>query len=169
VIGVRPLTARALKSAIDSLRPRLPGSKVLDLFAGQGRFGIAALCEGASYVVFVESNIKTCMELKEVLVKKKLGAVSDVVRGDVFSYLSRQAPTSMNLVFADPPFPSWSIDFSMQLFSAVAKVVSIDSIFLVKAPKKMLASCQIKPFRALKQSSFGESSLLYFEYADPYR
>jgi 16S rRNA G966 N2-methylase RsmD len=50
------------------MRPHLLESKVLDLFAGQGRLGLSALEEGASHCDFVEISRNSCLEIeKEVL------------------------------------------------------------------------------------------------------
>src|SRR5262249_4050640 len=59
---VRPISARIRQSVFDIIRPRLPGSRVVDLFAGTGAVGLEALSRGAEKVVFVDGD-KRCIEV----------------------------------------------------------------------------------------------------------
>src|SRR5262249_53229746 len=149
--------ARALKSAGDTLRPYLAGSQVLDLYAGQGRFGLMALEENAARVVFVEREEKTGAQLRAATQKRASQSV--VYVRDVFDFLEDHAADRYDLVFADPPFKEWQEGFSSRLFQAVTKVLSPDSIFLVKNPSRVVISAPSPELTLWKQSKFGESTL----------
>jgi len=184
---LRPIGARALKSAGDTLRPYLADASVLDLYAGQGRFGLMTLEEGAASVVFVEKDKRHAAELKRAVARYETKAL--VVTADVFAYLAKNAQR-FDLVFADPPFPDWSGDFASRLFSAALPHISPPGIFLVKHPSRVLLSdCPSigKPKNGERSSpamtsakimmavpselqnwksvAFGESTLAYFRYA----
>jgi 16S rRNA (guanine966-N2)-methyltransferase len=162
---VRPIGARALKSAIDTLRPRLFEASVLDLFAGQGRFGIAASEEGISSVTFVEKDRKTAAELKLAISAPRFPKEPNakVVCQDAAIFLE-QTQEKFDIVFADPPFPLWSETFEKSLLSAVTRVLKAGSIFLVKHPSRMLPCSEFSRLTLNKESEFGESRLLYFSY-----
>src|SRR5580658_5564521 len=61
---VRPISARIRQSLFDIIRPRVPGSRFLDLFAGTGAVGLEALSRGAERVVFVDAD-RRCLEVIE--------------------------------------------------------------------------------------------------------
>ncbi|KAA3637268.1 MAG: 16S rRNA (guanine(966)-N(2))-methyltransferase RsmD, partial [Armatimonadetes bacterium] len=54
--GTRPMTGRARESVFSILANRLPGARVLDLFAGSGSLGLESLSRGAERAVFVENS-----------------------------------------------------------------------------------------------------------------
>jgi 16S rRNA (guanine(966)-N(2))-methyltransferase RsmD len=78
------------------------GCHFLDLFAGTGQVGIEALSRGAARAVFVERNREALRTIRDNLAHTGLAGRAEVVRSDVFSYLSRQ-PDEFELVFVAPP------------------------------------------------------------------
>jgi 16S rRNA (guanine966-N2)-methyltransferase len=104
----RPTADRVREAWMSALHFELPGSRVLDLFAGSGALGLEALSRGAGEVTFVERAMPALEVLRENV--GKLGATQNVhiVRADVFSFLDRlvQAETGppFDIVLADPPY-----------------------------------------------------------------
>ena len=162
---VRPIGARPLKSAIDTLRPYLQGASVLDLYAGQGRFGIAAADEGISRVDFVENSTQTALALSAHCRSKKFpGTVAwQVHRLDALEYLANTM-ANFDVVFADPPFPLWKLSYDTKLLSAILRVLNQSAILLVKHPSRMVACSEVDSLKLWKETVFGESRLLYFEH-----
>lgn len=158
---LRPVGARALKSAIDTLRPYLYGAKVLDLFAGQGRFGLAALEEGATLVRFVEKNRETARALTKSIPKGMDGLV---VPMDVLQYLDdAPADAKFDLIFCDPPFPLWEQESLVNsLTQGMIQVASPDGILLVKHPSRVVLSARFQGYPLWKEKAFGESILYFF-------
>lgn len=161
--GFRPIGARALKSAIDSLRPWLPGAKVVDLFAGEGRFGVEALEEGAEHVSFVEKHSSVLKLLRPAV--KRYGDRATVHAQDVFAFLEGNQE-KFDILFADPPFEMWNEEFSRALIQLVARSSVSRAIFLVKHPTRVLPSLAFREFTQEKSTPFGESQLIYFRYAE---
>lgn len=163
-LAVRPIGSRPLKSVMDTLRPYLPGQRILDLFAGRGRLGISALQEGADSAVFVECHRPTLNILKQDALK--LASACEFVCMDVFSFLRQEHSRheTYSLVFADPPFSMWHGTFEENLFSSVLRILRPGAIFLVKHPARMLPFASHSGFRLWKESEFGESRLSYFRY-----
>lgn len=161
--SLRPVGARALKSAGDTLRPYLDGATVLDLYAGQGRFGVMALEEGAFSAVFVENNHATASSLERSL--GSFAGQSMVMEEDVFVYLKSLKEEKFDLVFADPPFDGFSAKLLTTLADAIRPHLQPDSILVVKQPSRMLVSVPPAGYSLWKQSRFGESSFTYFRVA----
>lgn len=165
--SLRPVGARALKSAMDTLRPFLAGAQVLDLFAGQGRFSFSALQEGASAALLIEKNPRTARELEGLRPKKiPQERKSTILRKDVWDFLDKPKGDLYDIVFADPPFQDWSAELEQRLFSLLAKFSKPGTILLVKYPKQMLLSSSHSGFKLWKINHFGESQLAYFTYGE---
>ena len=54
--GLRPTSDKLRETLFNVLQGRLPGARVLDVFAGTGAVGIEALSRGAAHVTFVEMD-----------------------------------------------------------------------------------------------------------------
>lgn len=100
---VRPTMDRVKAAIFSSLRERLPGARVLDLFAGSGGLGIEALSRGAASSTFVEHSREANEVIRANLRKTKL--TGRIEQADVFRYLQRAgAAPQFDLIFADPPY-----------------------------------------------------------------
>jgi len=104
-IGTRPTPDRVRESIFSILGDRVPGSRVLDLFAGTGAMGLEAISRGAKQAVFVEKgpavlkiledNIRGCGFLEKTLLVP-MSVHRYLMRGDLGGVF--------DLVFADPPY-----------------------------------------------------------------
>jgi 16S rRNA (guanine(966)-N(2))-methyltransferase RsmD len=54
--GLRPTSDKLRETLFNVLAPRIPGARVLDVFAGTGAVGLESLSRGATRVVFVEHD-----------------------------------------------------------------------------------------------------------------
>ena len=101
--GTRPLSDRAREGLFSSLGERVPGARVLDLFAGTGAIGIEALSRGAEGATFVDKAPRAVATIRDNLDRAKLGDRATVVRAEWRAFLDR-APDPFDLVFLDPPY-----------------------------------------------------------------
>src|SRR5262250_1869520 len=87
--ATRPTADQVRIALMDTLGPRLPDARVLDLFAGSGSVGLEALSRAAAHATFVERDP---------------GAVE--ARDDVARQLGRLATGGrrFEIVFLDPPY-----------------------------------------------------------------
>ena len=105
--STRPATDRMREAIFSSLGDQVAGSRVVDLFAGTGAYGLEAISRGALKATFYETNRNalTCLnanlravfkacELEEPLPK--------VVARDVFT--SEPITEVAELIFVDPPY-----------------------------------------------------------------
>ena len=101
---LRP-TMEVVRNAIfNSLADIIPGSRVLDLFAGTGGLGIEALSRGAVSCIFVESDRRACEAIRRNLEKTRL-AGGEVATFDAVRWIDRSAPqAAFDVVLADPPY-----------------------------------------------------------------
>jgi len=99
----RPITDRAKESLFNILGGEIVDALFLDLFAGTGSVGIEALSRGARRAVFVERNRRAIETIKENLKITGLAAQAEVVRNDVFKFLTRQPVEKFDLIYIAPP------------------------------------------------------------------
>jgi len=84
--------------------PKLPGARVLDLFAGSGAIGIEALSRGAASADLVEIAPKSLAAIRDNV--ESLGAGEQIVihRADALRFVESLAPQAYDVAFADPPY-----------------------------------------------------------------
>lgn len=108
----RPTSGRLKKSLFDVLSSRLPGTRVLDLYAGSGSLGLEALSRGAESAVFVERGRPACEAIRKNIRELGVGGRAEILSKDVWSALSKlvHREEHFDLVFADPPYRSGESD-----------------------------------------------------------
>jgi len=99
----RPTMDKVRGAVFSSLGDAVPGSRVLDLFAGSGGYGIEALSRGAASATFVDSQRGAVDAIRANLLRTKLSGT--VQLADALAFLSRGGSTvRYDLIFADPPY-----------------------------------------------------------------
>lgn len=104
---VRPTPDLVRQAIFNSLRERVPGARVLELFAGTGALSLECLSRGAESAVSVEKSPRHADILRQNLIAAGLSAHTLAVRvQDAFTALAQLAAAGeqFDLVFADPPY-----------------------------------------------------------------
>ena len=85
---------------------RIPGSYVLDLFAGSGAFGLEAVSRGAEKVFLVESSPVCISTIKQNVESLDTAFYCEVLRQDAADFVENYPTDSrrFDLIFADPPY-----------------------------------------------------------------
>lgn len=102
--ATRPTTDRVREAWMSAVADRVPGARVLDLFAGSGALGLEALSRGAEHAVFVENAPSALRALRANLDVLDAGPRAEVVRADALRYVSGLDAGAFDLAFADPPY-----------------------------------------------------------------
>jgi len=97
----------AVFSALGNL---VPESRVLDLFAGTGSYGLEALSRGASSALFIEQNNRTAEALRKNLASLKYDF--PVLESPVEMWIPRATEPPFDLIFLDPPYDQTSQELS---------------------------------------------------------
>ncbi len=182
-LGLRPTPERVKEAIFSSLAARVPGARVLDLFAGTGAFGIEALSRGAASAVFVEKDGRATALVEENLRKTRLADRARVLRDDVrhaIEMLAREE-AAFDLVFADPPYfkpndaareeargergrPSFSWTRRLLESDLLPRLLAPEGLFLLEhfAKDTEVAS---PFFRASRSLGFGDTRVQVFERA----
>lgn len=131
---VRPISSRIRQSLFDIIRPKVPASMFLDLFAGTGAVGIEALSRGAAKVIFVEKDRMCIKVIEKNLDRLGFQDRACVLKGDVLSgvewlehYCRLEGDQGYDLIFMGPPYKG--IDKRRLAFtSRVLELVSVSGI-----------------------------------------
>ena len=103
----RPTQARLRQALLNSIQMRIPGARVLDLFAGSGALAIEALSRGADAAVCVENHKQVLAVLEKNRDDLKLGKRLRVISAAVEASWSRIVSEGpYDIIFADPPYAS---------------------------------------------------------------
>lgn len=100
---IRPTTDKVRQALFTKLQFFLPGVKVLDLFCGTGALGIEALSRGASEVVFVDKDARSCQMTRQNLASMKIEA--KVIKCDAYVFVEK-CKDKFDLILLDPPYKS---------------------------------------------------------------
>ena len=100
--ATRPILDRVKTALFDILRPVLPQSRVLDLFAGTGAVGIEALSQGAAHCVFTDLCQKAIDTIKSNLAHTGLENAAAVLRRDALTFV-KNCRGAFDLIYIAPP------------------------------------------------------------------
>ena len=161
----RPTLARVRDAVFNSLRGRVGGARVLDLYAGSGALGIEALRQGAERAVFVEHNAKLVTEIRRRLIGEEVADRAEVWRRDALAAVRDLglAGKAFEIIFLDPPY-------GRRLIAATLRVIGTAGIL---APGGVVAAeghWRDRPsdtggFVCRREARYGETMMWYFERA----
>ena len=159
--GLRPTMEQAREGVFSSLAARVPGSRVLDLFAGSGSFGLEAWSRGAASVTAVEKVSKHWKILQGNF--QSLEGDPDLgrweaVQADVYDYLKR-SPGGFDLIFADPPYDEADLP---KLLEALAGVLAPDGLLVFEMRSREAYSLPAG-WNLIKEKRYGGTRMLFLE------
>lgn len=141
--------------------PRLPGARVLDLFAGSGAVGIEAVSRGAISTCLVESDPKVLEQLHEncLLLSQE---ESIVVAMDLPTALARQ-PTVLRsefeLIFADPPYDFEDFE---ALATAVGPLLASGGEAVFEHSTRQELPNELAGWSRIDERRYGDTTLSFF-------
>jgi len=101
---VRPTGDRAREAWMSIVQPELPGSRVLDLYAGSGALGLEALSRGAQSADFVDVAPASIRAIREN--GALLGGLDRmrIHKAEALRFAQKLDAGAFDLAFADPPY-----------------------------------------------------------------
>lgn len=158
---VRPTSNRVREALFSVIGDRIPGSRVLDLFAGTGSLGLEALSRGASHVIFVEKSRHFASVLIDNLRKLDVKRnYFEVVITDAFNYLNRASKRGIvfDIIFIDPPYKS---RLGEKVLDLIARGPLLAEGGLLLNEFKTGENFKIpEGFRSVKEKKYGDTSIM---------
>lgn len=129
--GLRPTSDRVRETLFNWLTPKLPGARVLDLFAGSGALGIEAVSRGAASALLVERDPGLVAGLRQLIVRLAASAQLEVVATDALCWLATHSGPPVDIIFLDPPFADglWQ-----QVIKQLPQHAAADAWLYIEAP-----------------------------------
>lgn len=158
-VGTRPATDRVREAVFSSLGSFVEGSRVADVYAGSGSFGLEALSRGASSAVFVEKGRKALAALKANIATVGLGG--RVAPTEARRWLA-SADATFDLVFIDPPWdlPTTELDQDLALLD---RVLAPGAVVVMSRRRGDRAPAPPETWRSAADKSYGDTRILRYE------
>lgn len=149
---VRPTAEPVRAALLDHLARDIPGSRVLDLFAGTGALGIEALSRGAAAADFVEFRPASLHALRANVAALRLRERSRIFKRDAFQYIAALEDGAYDLAFADPPYATRLIDRVVEAWQAApfAPILAVEHARGHQLP------------RGVHRATFGDSAITIY-------
>ena len=156
----RPTTGRVKEAMFGAIQFEIPGSRVLDAFAGSGALGIEALSRGAAQVDFVEKD-PACLRVLEENLKKVGAANARVYKGDVFRLLPGLG--EYDIVLLDPPYDAGLYEDVLKALDGGALK---DGGIVVMECRKSFDLSYMFGYNLTKRKNYGDISVAFLSYGE---
>jgi 16S rRNA (guanine(966)-N(2))-methyltransferase RsmD len=166
--GVRPVSDAAREGVFSSLAELVPGSRVLDLYAGTGAMAIEALSRGAEHAVLVERDRAAVRTIRDNLGRARMENRAEVIASDVLSFVRRNddLDARAGLVFADPPYAIEGAELESVLAALGSGVASAGPWRVVLTrPKKSSTPVIPVHWRPARRLTYGDTLVFIFREA----
>ncbi len=161
-MATRPATDRVREAVFSSLGSRVKETRVADLYAGTGSFGLEALSRGAASAVFVENGRKALSALKSNV--SEIGIGGEVVARSVSAYLAT-ADVEFDLVFIDPPWPLPTADLDESL-AALDRMLAPGALVVTSRRASDQEPNTPETWRVAANKRYGDTRIIRYEKVD---
>lgn len=157
----RPVLDRVKTALFDVLRPLLPGTRFLDLFAGSGAIGIEALSQGAASCVFLDIEKLAVRTISENLNHTQLAARAEVRHTDAFGFL-RRANDSFDFIYVAPPQYKALWINAMQTIAERPELLKDGGRVIVQIDPVEYEGLELAHFLEVEQRRYGSTLLVHY-------
>ncbi|MBC7544105.1 MAG: 16S rRNA (guanine(966)-N(2))-methyltransferase RsmD [Candidatus Sericytochromatia bacterium] len=157
----RPTSAKSRSGLFDILRPRMAGSRWLDLYAGNGTIGLEALSRGADYVVFAERHRDACRMITTNVAKLGFGEQTFLWCGEVLKLLSQYQAEPFDIAFFDPP---WGTDNYRDTLRWLTErnLVRPDGLIIAEHRKEDLPQAVVGDWQRIRTADYGDTHSSFY-------
>ncbi len=163
--GVRPVSDRAREGVFSSLGAGVPGTRVLDLYAGTGAMAIEALSRGAEHATLVERDAAALGAIRDNLGRSRLEDAAEVVASDVLAFVTRDDNhlDSFDLILIDPPYAMDHVELD-RLVAAIGSAGPSGPAWRVVLTRPKRSFMPVIPLHwlAARRLSYGDTLVLIF-------
>ncbi len=153
--GTRPTMDRVKESLFGMIQTYIPGSIVLDLFAGSGALGLEAISNGAKKCYLIDNNQMAIQTIKDN--SQNIDENLKILKIDYKKFLKTTDET-FDIIFLDPPYKENQLDKSLRIIEE-RKLLNNGGIVIceyeIGEPKTNL--------KLIKEKSYGPKKIKIFE------
>jgi len=161
----RPTANRTREAIFNIIASQIPGSRVLDLFAGTGAFGIEALSRKAAAAVFIDIESDSIAALRANVKSLGLGQRTNIIRWDLIKNLNclNSLNEPFDLVFMDPPYRTNMIEPTLQNLH-LSQCLAGNTRVIVEHSLREPILTGPQPFEIADQRRYGKTLVTFLDY-----
>lgn len=167
-LSIRPTSDRVREAIFNLIGPEVPGSVVLDLFAGTGSLGIEALSRGAQWALFVDHAPQALEIIKTNLALCGFTESARILERDLETGLPHRLPLAevrFDLVFIDPPYGKGLLPGLLtELFAK--DVLASPSIIVTESSKRDAPPLAPEALKAKQARLYGDTRINLYSHGD---
>lgn len=159
--SIRPTTDRVREAIFSVIAARVPGGRVLDLFAGTGALGLEALSRGAAEAVFVDGSPAAIRLIRSNIERCNTGDRARVLSAPAARALRRlaEAGDCFDLIFLDPPYGKGLIPETLKGLEAVA---APECLVVAEHDSKEDPPERVGPWGRTQRRKYGDTAVSLF-------
>jgi 16S rRNA (guanine966-N2)-methyltransferase len=164
---IRPTQDKVRQSIFDVLAPVIKESRVLDLFAGSGAFGLEALSRGAGEVIFIDNDARSVRAILKNFEGLDLNRWQSLgvacFKQDVFRAIKilKKKGRSFDVVFLDPPYHKGLAKKALQSLVGSGILATRSFIIVEHARKDLLGSCP-EGLQLIKEVAYADKGVSFY-------
>lgn len=140
---------------------RIPGARVLDLYAGTGAVSLELLGRGAASATLVDDSLKVVNRLNKVA--RHLDVAGMEILRDKLPRGTSRLDGPYDLVFADPPYDFDGLD---RLLESVAPLLSEDGEVALEVRSETDPPAKVADLVLSRLHDYGDSRLAIYRKSD---
>ena len=162
--NTRPTLDRIRENLFNIIQQDVPGSRVLDLFAGSGALSLEALSRGASFAVMADHDRNACGVIRNNIEKLRCSDRTSVLCCDWHQALAKlvREEDRFDLVFLDPPYAMEEVG---NVFHSLLPLVDADTLIILEHEAGRQVSVPAE-YRCVKQRAWGYCSVSIYKVPD---
>lgn len=158
---VRPTTDKVKEAVFSMVAGYLPGSVVVDLFAGTGNLGLEAISRGAARAYFVDKDRTSISMVRENVKHCKVEDRSVILWSD-FKSVFKKINDKVDVIFLDPPY---SAGYMEECFSIIAESEILEEGGIIVAEHSSAETLpeEMSGMVLIKSKRYGKISVSIYE------
>ncbi len=164
-IKTRPTSDRVKEGIFNTLREKIEGAVILDLFSGSGNLALESISRGSNFAYLVENDKNAYYTIMENVKKLDMSAKisSYNMSWEKFLDIAEKENIKFDLIFLDPPY------YGKYYSEVIKKISSLDilnnnGVLIIETPEKMdLKELENEVFESVKESKYGDTKVFYFQ------
>lgn len=165
--GTRPITDRVKENLFNLIQWEVPGSSILDLFAGTGSVGIEALSRGAAKAVFLDTARAAVTTIHANLRHCQLDGRAQVLRTDALLFLANAPKERFDLIYIAPPQYAGLWAKALLAVDARPGWLSEDGLAITQTHPKEYQELQLASLELVDQRTYGSTMLCLYALREP--
>ncbi|MBU8579344.1 16S rRNA (guanine(966)-N(2))-methyltransferase RsmD [Brevibacterium luteolum] len=166
--GTRPTSDRVRESLFSSLTTLdvLTDTHVLDVCAGSGGLGFEALSRGAAHVTFIERAASVCRVITANARSLRAAGEVEIIQAPAASGAARLPEASIDVVFADPPYPMPEAEVTAILDACVPLLRDAAALIVLERSSRSPEPTLPERLEIFRHKKAGETALWFLQLRD---